>query len=844
MFKIIWDKENNGVLLTMESNEDAIKVPPRPVFYEELDLLGMNKYWKYPKSKEPLLWACNRRYFNCGELVLQVKGGNIYDDPTLDIKPNAIDIILKPIDLELLVKKNESAMFLVEHEAMSFINDIFRKYSSNGYDENLKIDNEIDFYKLAEKQEKITKKKHAVVKEDCNSFDIMPLSQAEAQGKKVIPNTSIEMFIASFSAGKDSQVLLDLVSRVIPSNEYSVIYSDTGYEIPSSLDLWETTKKFYQSKYPDLKFFLSKNHQDVMYYWDKMGPPSNIHRWCCSVMKTAPLYRFLKNINGTGRQPNILTFDGVRAEESLRRANYNRVGKNVKHNNVINTSPILNWNLAEIYLYIFSHNLPLNIAYRKGLTRVGCITCPFSSDWNDRMCNKLYPEKLKPFINKIEGVVKRAGVKDIDNYIKQGNWKIRAGGRNIESFSSVNIISNSPHFKAVLNNPQENFFTWLKVLGEFNYTEKPDKIIGNIKYKNKIFEFEIIKNNQKNALVIEVKNTDNEILFLSHLKKILNKTTFCVHCEACEVECPTGALSVVPMVSIDESKCIHCLKCLDFDDKGCIVANSINTSNFSNMRSKKTSINRYNNFGLRENWLSGFFNNTSSYFDNDEHGLNVLNQIPSLINWLREAEILDLSTKNPTETGELLAQEYINKSTVIWEIIWINLSYNSEICKWYSSNLPFHREYLKSEIEIILQDSYPEYRKTTLTNALGALLNTYKESPLGNAIGVGKLSRRGRKPVVTRLAYNSISPVAVAYSLYRYAESHKRYNLTVSELFNDNQKEGVYSQFGIYRESLETILRTIKEEKNRVLNVDLNMGLDNISLREDLTSIDILKILL
>ena len=73
MFKITWDKENNGVLLTMRSTDDNLNVSPRPVFFEELDLLGLDKYWEYSKSKEPLLWACDRRYFYCGEKVLEAK---------------------------------------------------------------------------------------------------------------------------------------------------------------------------------------------------------------------------------------------------------------------------------------------------------------------------------------------------------------------------------------------------------------------------------------------------------------------------------------------------------------------------------------------------------------------------------------------------------------------------------------------------------------------------------------------------------------------------------------------------------------------------------------------------
>lgn len=38
------------------------------------------------------------------------------------------------------------------------------------------------------------------------------------------------------------------------------------------------------------KFSLARNHDSVLNYWDKIGTPSDTHRWC-SVMKTAPLYR-------------------------------------------------------------------------------------------------------------------------------------------------------------------------------------------------------------------------------------------------------------------------------------------------------------------------------------------------------------------------------------------------------------------------------------------------------------------------------------------------------------------------------------------------------------------------
>ena len=83
MYKIKWDKENNGISLTDKIDKKEEIAPPRPVFFEELDLLGFNKNWDYPKDKSPLLWAIGRRYFYKGEMVAEAKGGNIFEEPEM-----------------------------------------------------------------------------------------------------------------------------------------------------------------------------------------------------------------------------------------------------------------------------------------------------------------------------------------------------------------------------------------------------------------------------------------------------------------------------------------------------------------------------------------------------------------------------------------------------------------------------------------------------------------------------------------------------------------------------------------------------------------------------------------
>ena len=88
MFKIAWDRETGGVKLSSLVGKDTVSIPPRPVFFEELNLLGLNTLgWKYPECEDPLLWACNKEYYYRGDLVFEAKDANIYDKATIVCQP-------------------------------------------------------------------------------------------------------------------------------------------------------------------------------------------------------------------------------------------------------------------------------------------------------------------------------------------------------------------------------------------------------------------------------------------------------------------------------------------------------------------------------------------------------------------------------------------------------------------------------------------------------------------------------------------------------------------------------------------------------------------------------------
>ena len=837
MSKIEWDIKTGGVVLRRHISKETLSVSPRPVFYEELDLLKMEELgWKYPRCKEPLLWACNKQYFYRGQLVFETKGANVYDAPTVVFQKDCENLKLKPVDVEAMLKKNFDEMFLIESEAIEFIREQYLKYANASNTRKAAKANELDFEALLAMVEKKTKKKMAIVKEDCDSFDVVPLDAAEETGKQVYLTTKIDKFLASFSGGKDSQVVLDLCTRAIPPQDFEVIYSDTGYELPPSLHMYEEIAQHYKSLYPELSFRTARNHASVLSYWDKIGTPSDTHRWCCAVMKTGPLYRMLKTEDN--KQAKVLTFDGVRAEESTRRSGYNRVGKGVKHDTVINARPILYWNTTEIFLYMFKHNLQLNPAYRQGMTRVGCLVCPFANEWNEMIANVHYKDDVKPFLDKIEKFAKKAGVKDVKEYVSEGGWKRRASGNLVDQTSFIEFKSTTPNLVAVIKNPKIPVLSFLQTLGNYSTTETNGKIVGEIRIKKDIYRFSLKE--EKGNHIFEVKNIQDVVL-AGLFKRVLFKSTYCINCETCEVECPTGALSVYPEVKINSNKCVHCHKCLEFHEKGCIAANSLYITTGNSMTTKVGNIDRYKNFGLKEEWLSDYLTELNDFWTSN-HGLNENYQIPSLKAWLKDAEIID-EKNNATLLGELLANPdvMVNYPNLVWEIVWINLSYNSFIVNWFTQNVGIDTMCSQKSFEELIKEQFPTYKDKTVHNAVYQLRRTLKESPVGELLGQ---YNEINKDTFQRGQFEDLSPEAVAYSLYKYAHARSIYNLRVNDFYKNDAVAGPLKEFLLPKSSFEGILRTLNSNRNRVLIAELNMGLDSITLREDLTPITALKSLL
>lgn len=830
MYKITWDKETGGVLLHTATSEETLGVSPRPVFYEELDLLELNKFgWIYPHCKEPLMWAVNKQYWYKGQHIFDVKGADIYTAPTVVFCEGITPMKLEAVNVDAMLRKNSDLMFVLENEAIEFIRDTYTAYTKANRTYSLTKTNQLDYEALASRAEKKNREKMAVVKQDCDSFDVMPLTTAQKEGKRVLLSTKIDRFIASFSGGKDSQVVLDLCTRAIPPTAFEVIYSDTGYELPSSLELYAEVQKFYKEKFPSLKFSTARNHESVLNYWDKIGTPSDTHRWCCTIMKTAPLYRTLK-VEGN-KQARVLTFDGVRAEESTRRSNYARFGKG-KHTFVYNAHPILKWNSVEIFLYLFKNKLHINPAYRVGITRVGCVICPFSSSWNDMGVNTKFSEVTKPFIQRLRLFSNQANISNFKNYISEGKWKLKplCNKKFIATSVSFNGHINSLNFEAKIVHPHLSLLDWLPALCPYTIQKTNSGYKGELQFRKVVYPYLIHETKDFSTLKV-YGSIPNELIFL--LRRFIYKTAYCISCEACEVDCPTGALTVVPSIKIDKIKCIHCHKCYNTHDRGCIVADNIRMV-MDTDKKLNTKIHSYKNFGLRDEWIDEYSKDTQGFWIDNTLGTA---QIESFKAWLRDAEIIDSKNKL-TPLGKTMIKIYDFNPILFWEIAFINLSYNSFIVSWFTSNVLESQIYSPKIIKEEISNQGYSASITTIGNAASALFDMIKKSPIGEDFRQGIPTTTKE---LQRAAYLDLSLEAVAYSIYKFAGIYETNLLRVSDFYKPEETHGVYKEFLIPKENLIKKLKTLSNTSNRVLIAELNMGLEHITLRDDLSAIKSLE---
>ena len=114
-----------------------------------------------------------------------------------------------------------------------------------------------------------------------------------------------------------------------------------------------------------------------------------------------------------------------------------------------------------------------------------------------------------------------------------------------------------------------------------------------------------------------------------------------------------------------------------------------------------------------------------------------------------------------------------------------------------------------------------------------------KNSPVGEDM---MQAVPAEKSGVKREAYDDLSVEALAYSVFKFAISKETNMFRVSDLYRPEEEHGAYKEFRISKDILLRKLRALTADKDRVLTADLSMGLEHITIRDDLSILDLLAL--
>ena len=399
--------------------------------------------------------------------------------------------------------------------------------------------------------------------------------------------TEVPSVIVSFSGGKDSTVVSDLVRKALGNPSIIHIFGNTTLEFPQTYDYIKRFKD-ENRKTPVLK--AENRQQDFFNLCNYFGPPSRSLRWCCTVFKTGFIDNKIKST--FDKQKNILTFYGIRRSESTSRSNYERSSIGRKISNQVVASPIIDWFDHDIWLYIISSGIDFNSAYRLGYTRVGCWCCPNNSKWSQFLASVYMPEQTARFNDILLAFAKKMGKTDPEEYVKNGGWKARQGGAGIDMSKNVAIeftpcATDELSFNYELSKPiSDQLYELFKPFGVLNF-EMGNPRLGEVFVLDKKTMLPIIKiQGRKGSRELKVsilrkpiagrtKTVEIELKF----KCQITKFQLCTGCHACESACKQGAIKLLKQSDsdidykyvIDENSCVHCYECINHYTGGCYM---------------------------------------------------------------------------------------------------------------------------------------------------------------------------------------------------------------------------------------------------------------------------------
>ncbi len=167
------------------------------------------------------------------------------------------------------------------------------------------------------------------------------------------------------SFGAEDMVLTDLIGRFYPTIEIFTL--DTGrlpdetYSLMQQVeDRYHIHIRLYFPEFSAVEKYVAQNGPNGFY--DSV----DLRKACCHMRKVEPLKRALRG--------KCAWITGLRRDQAPTRKNLTEIEFD-PDNGLQKISPLLDWELSDVWSYLKEFKVPYNLLHDKGYTSIGCAPC-------------------------------------------------------------------------------------------------------------------------------------------------------------------------------------------------------------------------------------------------------------------------------------------------------------------------------------------------------------------------------------------------------------------------------------------------------------------------------------
>ncbi len=212
------------------------------------------------------------------------------------------------------------------------------------------------------------------------------------------------LFVSNHSGGKDSQVMLIELLKVVPAKQLLVVHASLGpMEWPGAMELAQQ-----QATDAGLPFIVAKAGKTLLEMVERRFEnrpevpswPSSSTRQCTSDLKRGPIQREVRRYAKAHGFKLVVNCLGLRAEESPGRAKRAVFSKMSISNSVLTWFewlPVHDWKVPQVFGGIALAGQQPHYAYSLGNDRLSCVFCIMASKNDLRVGGKASPELLDQY---------------------------------------------------------------------------------------------------------------------------------------------------------------------------------------------------------------------------------------------------------------------------------------------------------------------------------------------------------------------------------------------------------------------------------------------------------------